>query len=154
MIHNLTSSFQVYVFIRISIGSRYNLIHLLFLSNVRGVRLIKCRIWTLCMAWGFYFISMFPFKFLKYPQNSWLLGFDLSLVLAVDVYSSTTVLLPVPPATSSTRGSYRADRERDLWLTQEATVRIQPIQIPCQILNQGNPSACHMASTHPCGNWE
>lgn len=64
---------------------------------------------------------MFPFKFLKHPQNSWLLGFDLSLGLAVDLHSSTTVLLPVPPATSSNGGSYRADRERDIWLTEEAT---------------------------------
>lgn len=79
------------------------------------------------MAWSFYFISMFPFKFLKYPQNSWLLGFDLSLGLAVDLHSSTTVLLPVPTTTSSRGGSYGADRERDIWLTLEATVSIQSI---------------------------
>lgn len=101
------------------------------------------------MAWSFYFISMFPFKFLKYLQNSWLLGFDLSLGLAGDLHSRTTVLLPVSPVTSSTRGSYGTHGGREIWLIQEANVSIQSTQITWWILNQENPSTCHVFSTLP-----
>lgn len=123
-----------------------------FLSNVTGVRIIKCRIWTFCMAQGFYFISMFPFKFLKHPPNSWLLGFDLSLGPAVDFHSSTALPFLISAATSSTGGSYGADRGRATWLIQEANASLQSTQTTCQILNQENPSTCPLVSTHSQGN--
>ena len=55
-----------------------------------SVRLIICKIWILCMVWGFYGISMFLFKSLS-PQNIWLPGFDLSLGQGAELYTSTTL---------------------------------------------------------------
>ena len=69
------------------LGNCTTTMHQLFFLSVR---LIICKIWILCMVWGFYGISMFLFKSLS-PQNIWLPGFDLSLGQSSELYTSTTL---------------------------------------------------------------